>query len=391
MNMQDSGTVPAPSPSPDPDDGNLQTLAASELDFLDDSARHAAEQFLAQGTPANTVRSYAAAFRYLQAWYRLRFGGSLADGPMPVAHAVQFILDHLPRQDGDTLRAIELPGHLDRELVRLGVKRHPGELKANTVVHRLSVLGKYHRLRGWDSPTDDARYRTLLRSARNTQVNAGERVTKKTAATADPLQAMLATCTDGLRGLRDRALLLLAWSSGGRRRSELSAVRVEDLIPLGDQEYVLRMGLSKTERDGQTRGKPVKGEAALALRRWLAASGLREGPLFVRLHRNGRPGSTALTGNHIALIVKRRALLAGLPGDWAAHSLRSGFITEAGRQNMAIPDVMAMTDHRSVATLMGYYQAGELQRAAVSNLLATAASERGDADAPPGTTPQPAD
>ena len=299
---------------------------------------------------------------------------------MPVAHSVQFILDHLPREDDNGLQAIELPAAIDRQLVRLGVKRTPGPLKTNTVVHRLSVLGKYHRLRGWDSPTDDARYRTLLRSARNTQANAGARVTKKTAATADPLQSMLATCTDGLRGIRDRALLLLAWSSGGRRRSELTSILAEDLLPVGEQTYLLTMGLSKTERDGQTRSKPVKGEAAVAVRQWLQASGIKQGPLFVRMHRNGRPGNTPLSGNHVALIVKRRALLAGLPGDWAAHSLRSGFITEAGRQNMAIPEVMAMTDHKSVTTLMGYYQAGELQRSAVSTLLESAETVDSSAD-----------
>ncbi|QNT38790.1 hypothetical protein ICJ54_14545 [Pseudomonas asiatica] len=44
-----------------------------------------------------------------------------------------------------------------------------------------------------------------------------------------PLQAMLATCTDGLRYIRDRALLLLARSDGGRRRSALFGLQVEDL------------------------------------------------------------------------------------------------------------------------------------------------------------------
>ena len=353
---------------------NLQALASSDIDFLDAGARRAAEQFLEQGTPANTVRSYAAAYRYLQAWYGLRFAGDLSDGPMPLEAAIQFILDHLPRRDGDNLKAVELPRAVDNALVRLGVKKTPGPLKTNTVVHRLSVLGKYHRLRGWDSPTDDARYRTVLRSARNTQVNAGELVTRKTAATADPLQAMLATCDDGLRGLRDRALLLVAWSSGGRRRSELTAMRAEDLVRNSEGDYALTMGLSKTERDGQQRSKPVRGQAAVALSQWLEASGIKQGPLFVRIQRNNTPGNKPLSTNHIALIVKRRAALAGLPGDWAGHSLRSGFITEAGRQNMAIPDVMAMTDHRSVNTLMGYYQAGELLRAEVGNLLSSAAA-----------------
>lgn len=353
--------------------GNLQALAAVDLDFLDGSAQRAAEQFLEQGTPANTVRSYAAAFRYLQAWYGLRFQADLSEEPMAVEAAIQFILDHLPRANEEEVKAVELPSSTDMELVRLGVKKLPGPLKTNTVIHRLSVLGKYHRLRGWDSPTDDARYRTLLRSARNTQINAGERITRKTAATADPLHAMVATCDDGLRGLRDRALLLVAWSSGGRRRSELAAILAEDLLAHANGDYALTMGLSKTERDGQQRSKPIRGLAATALNEWLAASGISSGPLFVRILRNGKPGKNALSDNHIALIVKRRAQLAGLPGDWAGHSLRSGFITEAGRQNMAIPDVMAMTDHRSVNTLMGYYQAGELLQAQVGNLLATSA------------------
>ena len=359
---------------------NLQAIAALDLAFLDLSAQRAAEQFIEQGTPANTVRSYAAAFRYLQAWYGLRFGKDLSDGPMPVAAAIQFIVDHLPRQDGEAEKAVELPRSADAALVKLAVKKLPGPLKTNTVVHRLSVLGKYHRLRGWDSPTDDARYRTVLRSARSTQVNAGERITRKTAATADPLQAMLATCDDGLGGIRDRALLLVAWSSGGRRRSELTAITAQDLTLQGNGDFALTMGLSKTERDGQSRAKPIRGQAAQALQAWLDASGIKEGPLFVRLLRNGKPAKTALSSNHVALIVKRRAALAGLPGDWAGHSLRSGFVTEAGRQNMAIPDVMAMTDHKSVNTLMGYYQAGELLRAEVGNLLATSVETAATAD-----------
>jgi hypothetical protein len=43
------------------------------------------------------------------------------------------------------------------------------------------------------------------------------------------------------------------------------------------------------------------------------------------------------------VIVKRRAQLAGLEGDFGAHSLRSGFVTEAGRQNIPLGDTMAMT------------------------------------------------
>src|SRR4051794_15761049 len=58
----------------------------------------------------------------------------------------------------------------------------------------------------------------------------GERPASKTALTKDPLEGMLATCTDGLIGIRDRALLTFAFSSGGRRRSEVTAAVMENLV-----------------------------------------------------------------------------------------------------------------------------------------------------------------
>lgn len=61
----------------------------------------------------------------------------------------------------------------------------------------------------------------------------------------------------------------------------------------------------------------------------------------------------------VATIAKRRAALAGLSGDFGAHSLRSGFVTEAGKQGVPLPAVMAMTEHRSVASVAGYSQTGQ--------------------------------
>ena len=43
---------------------------------------------------------------------------------------------------------------------------------------------------------------------------------------------------------------------------------------------------------------------------------------------------------------------------FGGHSLRSGFITEGGRQGVALPALMALTEHRSVAQASGYFQAG---------------------------------
>ncbi|KRB98782.1 hypothetical protein ASE11_10590 [Hydrogenophaga sp. Root209] len=52
---------------------------------------------------------------------------------------------------------------------------------------------------------------------------------KKDALTKGPLQLVLVTCDDSLKGKRDRTLLLFAWASGERRRSEVAAADVKFL------------------------------------------------------------------------------------------------------------------------------------------------------------------
>ncbi|MBT2300989.1 hypothetical protein J7E70_10990 [Variovorax paradoxus] len=61
-------------------------------------------------------------------------------------------------------------------------------------------------------------------------------------------------------------------------------------------------------------------------------------------------------------IVKERGALAGVGDNFSAHSLRSGFVTEAGRQNMPLQETMAMTGHRSADVVTGYFRAARRRR-----------------------------
>lgn len=348
---------------------NAEPVAPLDLATLDAASQAAAAAFVAAGTAANTVRSYRSALTYWSAWLRGRYGAGLGEAPMQVAVVVQFVLDHLARPTDDGRWEHLLPPALDTALVAAGIKGHAGPLAFNTVGHRLAVLATWHRVHGWESPTETAAVKTLLRQAGKAQARNGITVRKKTAAVAEPLQALLATCTDGLRGVRDRALLLLAWSGGGRRRSEVVALQVTDVRRLDADTWLYALGSTKTDTSGVRREKPLKGAAAHALAAWLAAAPAMDGPLFRRLHRGGAVGTTALTADHVARMVQRRAQLAALEGDWAAHSLRSGFVTEAGRQGVPLGEVMAMTEHRGVGTVMGYFQAGSLLTSRAAQLL----------------------
>ena len=135
---------------------------------------------------------------------------------------------------------------------------------------------------------------------------------------------------------------------------------MEWLQELGEEQFLYDLRLSKTNQSGLDRPenlKPVVGVAGAALAQWLQAAGITEGPIFRRIYKNGRVGDVALSALSVSNIVKERCALAGVDGNFSAHSLRSGFVTEAGRQNMALADTMAMTGHQSAATVLGYFRA----------------------------------
>jgi hypothetical protein len=56
-------------------------------------------------------------------------------------------------------------------------------------------------------------------------------------------------------------------------------------------------------------------------------------------------------------------------GKLSAHSLRPGFVTESGRQDIPIGEAMALTGHRSVQTFIGYYRTGEVGDSAAARLM----------------------
>lgn len=326
-------------------------------------------ELLAEAAAANTTRSYATALRYWAGWYQARFGSEMT---LPVSEVtvIQFLVDHIVRKNKLGM-VCELPAAVDQALVSAGLKAKLGPLKLSTVTQRIAVLSTAHKLKRKPNPCEMPTVRTLLSRSRRSSVKRGERPAKKTAIARKEMEFMLATCDESLEGLRDRALLCFGFASGGRRRSEIAAADMQDLRRTNDESYIYRLEHSKTQQAGVSKGstpdKPIIGRSARALTAWLEAAEITEGPIFRRIWKS-RIGP-ALRPESVATIVKRRAALAGLDGDFGAHSLRSGFVTEAGRQGVPLPAVMAMTEHRSVSSVVGYFQSGQAEDNPAARLL----------------------
>ena len=332
-------------------------VAVLQPTTLSDVTRDAVGELMREGESQNTLTSYRTALRYWTAWYGLRYGGAI-QLPLPVACVLQFMVDHAQRMTALGLVS-ELPAAIDAALVAGGYKGKLGPMAHNTLVHRIAVMSKAHQLRQLANPCQDVQVRELLSRTRKAYAKRGVLPRKKAALTKDPLQALLATCDDSLRGKRDRALLLFAWASGGRRRSEVALADMQFLRCVGQAQYLYTLAHSKANQSGVERPenhKPVLGAAGLALKSWLDASAITQGLIFRRVLKGGHLGG-AMSPAAVRTIVQTRSALAGVEGDFSAHSLRSGFVSEAGRQNISLADTMALTGHQSIPTVMGYFRA----------------------------------
>lgn len=334
----------------------LQKIPALQPSELSDVTQRAVEDLLREGESQNTLASYRSALRYWAAWYGLRYG-VMVELPVATACVLQFIVDHAERITPKGLVS-ELPPEIDQMLVQGGYKGKLGAMAHNTLVHRIAVLSKAHQLQQLKNPCHDPKVRELLSRTRKAYAKRGVRPQKKDALTKDPLQAILATCDDSLRGKRDRALLLFAWSSGGRRRSEVTSADMQFLKRVNTTDFIYALLHSKTNQSGVDQpenAKPVLGAAGMALHEWLQISGITVGAIFRRIRKGDHLGG-ALSPAAVRTIVKERCALAGIEGDFSAHSLRSGFVTEAGRQNVPLAETMGLTGHQSVATVLGYFR-----------------------------------
>ncbi|MER8589276.1 site-specific integrase, partial [Mesorhizobium sp. M1338] len=178
---------------------------------------------------------------------------------------------------------------------------------------------------------------------------------------------------DRLVDLRDRALLITAFASGGRRRSEISALRVEQLVeeepvpadpknPDGDKLPCLsiRLGRTKTTQADSDAFVLLVGRPVTVLQSWLERAEVTEGAVFRGIDRWGNLEKRALTPQAVNLILKRRVAEAGLdPAAFSAHGLRSGYLTETARRGIPLQEAMQQSQHRSVQQASNYYNEAE--------------------------------
>ncbi len=232
-----------------------------------------------------------------------------------------------------------------------------------TVRRRLSAIGKMHRFN--DLPWNAA-HRDIQGPLQGLLREHGRPVQKAAALTLAMLRQLVATCDASARGRRDRALLLIGFA-GAFRRSELVALRIEDVVTgagAGAGGLRIRVRRGKTDKAGEgaeiglPRGRHAETCPVQAFEAWQAVAKRRAGPLFRRISTAGAIAETALHPDAVRRILAHRAGMAGLRTEGferlSAHALRVGFITEAYDKGVRDEDIMRHTRHRDLRTMRGY-------------------------------------
>lgn len=323
---------------------NIIFYQEKNLEIVEECLKKA-NRVVSEANCENTRKAMYADLRYWQAWCEAN-GFDFSRGLIK-EHLIAFIIQH----------AEEMPEHIDQELMARGVKSKPGLHKMATIDRKIASLSTFLNLNHMPNHCYDADILFLMKKLKNRH---GGSEPWGRAMTVDVLNDLLATCYDSIFDIRDKAILLFGFSTGGRRRSEIADATIEYLRKCHDGNYLYNLKHSKTNREGKDEIKPLFGRAAMALTHWLNVSNVKSGYLFRNIYKNGRIGDK-ISDKTIADIVKYRCKLAGYdPSEYSAHSLRSGFVTECGKRGKPIGDTMALTGHKDIKQLMQYYQVGNV-------------------------------
>ncbi len=310
----ESGQAPLTERSPSP---HLTALSEKARDY----ARNARSD--------NTRRAYDADWRQFAAWLRRQGLDPLPPDPQTV---------------GLYLAAC------------VGGERGRAPVSVATLERRLAGICWRYRQLGAPLDTSERHISTVLAGIRRAHARPP---LQKEAIFADELLAMMATLEMDLRGIRDRAILAIGFA-GGLRRSEIVGLdcgpdQTEDgtgwieIFPAGEDISSASNndgGLLLTI-NGKTGWREVeigRGSSPLScpvalLETWMRLGRINHGPLFRPIARkNGGVSANRLTDKHVARLVQKTALAAGIRGEltegerrraFGGHSLRAGLASSA--------------------------------------------------------------
>ena len=227
----------------------------------------------------------------------------------------------------------------------------------------LCGLSAIHKLNCFEDPTKDPdvalEMRRMHRKLGRSSIQAGS-------INAGTLDKLLLATDDSIRGIRDRALLLVAYDTLCRR-SELVSLQVKDVkinIKSGIETSSILLRKSKTDQDSIGKWLHLSSRAHLALVEWIKELPKGQEYLMVGIERGGRISRSSLGSGQVNRIYKRIAKNAGFDElvieRISGHSMRVGAAQDLLNSGASMPIIMQRGRWLKTDTVMRYLEHANL-------------------------------
>ncbi len=225
--------------------------------------------------------------------------------------------------------------------------------KPATIRRYVSTIGRAHRASGVLDPTSSEEVKLALKEMGR---KAPARQRQARGLTWVEIELFLSVEPRGLRDIRDRALVAVAYDTMCRRE-ELVSLLVEDIAEAGDGSGSILIRRSKTDTTGEGATAYLSPLAMRLLKEWIREAGIREGAIFLRVHGAAGVGDP-LTAQNVSTVLRKVGRWIGLPREeWeriSGHSARVGAAQDLLALNIDLSSVMQAGRWRDTRMLMRY-------------------------------------
>ncbi|WP_457936097.1 site-specific integrase [Mesorhizobium sp. 10J20-29] len=229
----------------------------------------------------------------------------------------------------------------------------------STIKRKLCGIRKIHRLCRLDNPIDTEDVSIAVRRVRRSKLS---RPKQALGLTEDLREIVLQASDTDLVGLRNRAMIAVAYDTLCRR-SELVALRVEDMQESARGKPIMLVRRAKNDPFGSGRTASLSTAGLQALRRWLNAAEIHEGPLFRPIY-HGSVVPRSLNPYTVARVLKSMAKKAGLDSDavrqLSGHSMRVGAAQDLMSNGFGMLTIMRAGGWKSINVVARYVENADL-------------------------------
>lgn len=229
-----------------------------------------------------------------------------------------------------------------------------GRLKSASIRIAVASIATIHKLNRLNDPVNDPDVKLEMRRMHR---NLGRASGQAYGINKDLLDKMIAATTDDLRGIRDKALLSLAYDTLCRR-GEIVSLDIEDIVYTNNQIKIC-LRKSKTDQDGLGKLISINNETQIYLAKWIQLSKLSSGKLF-RGIKNNNNMTLSLNKAQINKIFKKLAIKINVEKKdilkISGHSTRVGATQDLMLNGASITVIMNKGRWCKIDTVMRYLE-----------------------------------